>query len=172
MKLHVAKAPVTWVLVADAKTAQIYLPTLSEHRIPLVGNGKRRHTEIRREWGLTPILAKPLTAESAQHYEIGRNRLGRVFESFSSLRHMASPHIDVHKEIRQHFATRIADFLANAKMGKAFDRLVLVAPPEMLGEIDAKLDDNIRRKLKYKVAKMFAGFNAAELAERLKDYLR
>lgn len=172
MELHIAKAPITWVLVADAKTAQIYLPTLTEHRIPLDGNGKRQHAEMRQEWELAPILAKPLTAESAQDYEMGRNRLGRVFESFSSTRHMASPHIDVHKEIRQHFAARIASFLANAKMGKAFDRLVLVAPPEMLGEIDAMLDDNICRKLKYKVAKMFAGFNAAELAERLKDYLR
>lgn len=167
MELHVAKPLVTWVLVADARTAQIYMPKVVEHRIPLCGNSKHRHVDETRERVLAPILVKPLSAESAKDYETGRNATGVVFESFSSARHMAAPHLDAREKVRQRFAKRVADFVAGAKNGEAFDRLVLVAPPEMLGEIDAALHENIRRKVTLRVAKELTHMNGPALTEHL-----
>lgn len=170
MESHLKKQPATWVLVADGRTAQIYMPKREEHRIPLAGNGKRRHAKEIHERELVPILAKPLAAESLEDYEMGRNKTGMVFESFSSARHMAEPHVDARKEMKRHFAERIADFIGSAKNGEAFNRLVLVAPPEMLGEIDAALNDTIRRKVTAKVAKELTHYAEEELTTRLKGY--
>lgn len=170
MELRVNKTPVTWVLVADAKRAQIYIPKLVERRIPLAGNSKHRHAEEIHARELTPILAKPLAAESLGDYELGRNKTGMVFESFSSARHMAEPHMDARKEIKRHFARRIADFIGSAKNGQAFDRLVLVAPPEMLGEIDAMLSETIQRKVTQKIAKELAHASPEALTRHLQAY--
>lgn len=164
------KAPVTWILVADARSAQIYMPKWVEHRIPLAGNSKHRHAEKTHERVLTPILARPLSAESAKDYETGHNATGMVFESFSSARHMAAPHQDAREKVRQRFARRIADFVVAAKNGEAFEKLVLVAPPEMLGEIDAVLSENIRRKVTAKVAKELTHCTNVELTARLAEY--
>lgn len=164
------RAPVIWVLVADGNQAQIYFPKLVEHRIPLAGNSRHHHMEEVRERVLTPVLAKPLSAESLKDYETGRNATGMVFESFSSARHMAEPHLDARKEVKQRFARHIADFMGKAKDGEAFDRLVLVAPPEMLGEISAALTDTIRRKVTAKVAKELTYCTETELTAHLRDY--
>lgn len=170
METHVEKSIITWVLVADARQAQIYMPKRIERRIPLAGNGKQRHTSERVERELTAILVKPLSAESAKDYETGSNKTGMVFESFSSARHMAEPHLDARKEVKRHFARRIADFIGGAKNGEAFDRLVIVAPPEMLGEINASLDEHTRRKVTAKVAKELTHCTEEELTAYLAEY--
>lgn len=170
MKAHVHRPSVTWVLVADAKQAQIYTPKQVERRIPLVGNGKHRHVEEIHARELAPILARPLSAESAKNYETGRNKTGMVFESFSSARHMAEPHLDARKEVMQRFARRVADFIGSAKNGEAFDRLVLVAPPVMLGEIDACLTEHIQRKVTAKVPRELTRCTEVELTGRLGKY--
>lgn len=173
--MHMEKAPITWVLVADARTAQIYLPKFTERYIPLADNGNRHPSSEQHIREFKPILVKPFTAESLKIYETGRNKTGIVFESFSpsrhsAVRHMAEPHVDVRKEIKQHFARRIADFINQAKDGKAFDRLILIAPPEMLGEIDAKLSRNIRRKVILRLAKELTHKSTEDLACYLKNY--
>lgn len=63
MQLHIEKAPVTWIVVADGKTAQVYTRKLA------------------------PVLAKPLMAESATIYQMGRNQTGMVHESIGAARH-------------------------------------------------------------------------------------
>lgn len=161
------KTSITWILVADAKTAQIYAPVLVEHRIPLASNSKRHPVIEQHTMELTPVLAKALLAESPAAYEIGRNATGMIFKSFSSARHMGQPHVDTRKEVKQHFAQCIANFLSTAKMGKAFDRLVLVAPPEMLGEIDARLEKKIRKKVMARLPKELTHMDEHALAKHL-----
>ena len=134
MEKDVLISPKLWILVADAKQAQIYLPRLVTHRIPMSGNGIHRHMSERQDYELEPVLAKPLCAQSRAEYEAGRNQTGMVFESFSSVRHMAEPRVDLRDEIKEHFARQIADYLAQPEQIHAFDRLILVAPPKMLGK--------------------------------------
>ena len=163
------KKPATWILVADGKTAQIYTPKIVEHRIPLAGNGKHRHKKETHALELAPILAKPLMAESSTIYQMGRNQTGMVFESAGGARHMSEPHIDARKEVKQCFAQRIADLLNRSKMGEAFDRLVLAAPPMMLGEIELRLDDNIRHKVTATLPKELTHLSRHKLIAHLND---
>lgn len=160
---------VTWFLVADGRQAQVYARAEVERRIPVGGRGRRRPVREVHSVELVPLLLRPLAAESAEMYQVGRNQTGMVFESGSSARHMSEPRMDARKEVKQHFAQRVADFLSRAKMGAAFDRLVLVAPPEMLGEIEARLTDKVRRKVVAKRAKELTHLDARALAEHLVD---
>lgn len=162
----IARPPVKWVLVADGRTAQIYMPKAVERRIPMAG-GSHRHSEAAHEVELAPVLARPLAAESLESYQTGRNQTGMVFESFSPARHMGEPHLDARREIKRRFAGRIAHFLNMAKDGKAFDRLILVAPPEMLGEIESRLGKKIQRKVTARLPKELTHLNAQALNEHL-----
>jgi protein required for attachment to host cells len=156
---------ITWFLVADGRQAQVYTRAAVERRIPIGGRGRHVHEVHSVE--LVPLLLKPLMAESADVYQVGRNQTGMVFESGSNMRHMGEPHVDARKEVKQHFAQRVADFLGSAKTGAAFDRLVLVAPPSMLGEIEARLSTKIRRKLVATLPKELTHLDARQLVEHL-----
>jgi protein required for attachment to host cells len=161
------KHAVTWILVADGRQAQIYTRAEVDHHIPMGGRGRRRPVEKVQVAELMPLLLQPLKAESVDIYKVGRNLTGMVFESGSSARHMGSPHVDAREEVKQHFAQRIVDFLGNAKMGMAFDRLVLVAPPEMLGEIKARLEPSIGAKVSATLAKELTHLDTRALTEHL-----
>ncbi len=170
MENDVLRSPTLWILVADAKQAQIYVPRFVTHHIPLSGNGMHRHMIDRREHELEPLLESPLSAESKSDYDAGRNQTGMVFESFSSARHMSSPHVDLREEIKDHFAHKIANFLAHPERFAAFDQLIIVAPPKMLGKIDGCLSEKIRHKIKQKLAKELTKESPKSLAEHLHGY--
>ncbi|MFZ4541271.1 MAG: host attachment protein [Rickettsiales bacterium] len=161
------KHAVTWILVADGKQAQVYTKATIEHHVPMGGRGRRCPVEEVQVAELVPLLLRPLVAESADIYQMGRNQTGMVFESGSSARHMGEPHVDARIEVKQHFAQRIADLLNRAKMGDAFDQLVLVAPPKMLGEIKARLEPSIGAKVSATLAKELTHLDTRALTEHL-----
>lgn len=162
-----AKHSVTWILVADGKQAQVYMKATVEHHVPMGGRGRRRPVEEVQVAELVPLLLKPLVVESADIYQMGRSLTGMVFESGSSARHMGEPHVDAREEVKQHFAKRIADLLNRAKMGDAFDQLILVAPPKMLGEIKARLEPSICAKVNATLAKELTHLDTRALTEHL-----
>lgn len=161
--------PKTWILVADAKTAQIYTRKLIEKHIPMAGNALHKHIEEVHEVELMPVLEKKLQGEPADIYQTGRNLTGTVFESVGSARHMAEPHIDARKEVKQHFAQEIADLLNSPEMEKAFDRLVLAAPPNMISDIEKHLNEKVRGKVTKKIPKELANLSTQELTKHLAD---
>jgi protein required for attachment to host cells len=138
--------PVTWILVADGRQAEIYIRKSVERRIPLGSNGLHRHYQEIHEPELVPVGVR-LHAESRDEYDASRRQLGRVFESATPARSIAEPRLDVREEIRQHFAKEIAERLENAEFGGAFDRLVLIAPPKILGELKKHLRKSVLNKV-------------------------
>lgn len=165
--VQIAKPPITWILVADGRQAQVYTRQKIEKLIPVTGNSKRNQfTEvISRE--PVPVPGMKWEAESAEQYQVEKNATGMVFESASSARHMAEPRTNVHEEIKDHFAKTIAEQLNRAKAQKAFDRLVLIAPAKMLGEIKKQLDESVLQKLVMEMSKDLTHYNAEELASHL-----
>jgi len=150
--VRVAHPPVIWILVADSKQAQIYVRQQVEKRVPVNGNALRDPFSDITACEPVPVEGMRWTAESADQYEAGRNSVGMVFESAAGAgRHMNEPHIDIKDEVRNHFARSIAGHLERAREAKAFDRLVLIAPAKMLGEIKKQLNKNV---LKMVVAEM------------------
>lgn len=161
------KIPLTWFLVADGRTAQIYTYKRVERLIPRGGDSSRQHYDESWEKILVPVTGTKLDASSDENYETGNARLGRVFESQGSTRHMSEPREDIHDEIRHDFVKAITSKLSLAKSKKAFDQLVLVASPKMLGEIKKHLADNVRKSVVAELSKDFTKFNDKTLSQHL-----
>jgi protein required for attachment to host cells len=111
-------------------------------------------------------------AESTDQYQVGRNATGMVFGSAGSARHMAEPHVDAREEVKQHLAVVIARALDAAKTQKRFNRLVLVAPPKMLGEIKKHLSKAVLKAVVAELPKELTHYDGAELLEHLQDVLQ
>lgn len=165
--VQIVKPLITWILVADAKQAQIYIRQKIEKLVPLAGNSRRNQFAevIARE--PVPVPGMKWEAESAEQYEVGRNATGMVFESVNSARSMSEPHMDVHEEIKDRFAKTIAEQLNHAKTEKSFDRLVLIAPAKMLGEIKKHLDEKVVKCVAAEMPKDLTHFDTQALANHL-----
>ena len=118
----------TWILVADGARARI-----------LQSEG----------WGtgLTPVPGQAREMNNPPTREQGTERPGRVQESANSARHAMAPRVDWHRYEKHLFAAELAGVLNRAGHEKAFDRLVIVAPPSTLGDLRAKLDKNTRKRV-------------------------
>lgn len=167
--VQIVKPPVTWILIADGRQAQVYARRKVEKLMPLAGNSRRNQFEEIITQEPVPIPGMKWEAESAEQYQVGRNATGMVFESANSARSMGEPHIDVHEEIKQHFAKVIAGHINQAKAEKIFDRLVLVAAPKMLGEIKKHLHTKILKCIAAEMPKDLTHYESEELLQHLKD---
>ncbi len=157
--IPIIKQPVTWVLVADGRRAQVYVRERVE----------RRGSVIREP---VPVIDMCLEAEPVSDYETGRNATGMVFESVGGARHMSEPHMDAREKVKQHLATAIVDALETAKTEGRFDRLVLAAPPKMLGEIKKRLSKSALKCVIAALPKDLTHYEGDELLERLRGTLQ
>lgn len=159
--------PVTWVLVADARQAQIYTKKIVEKHVPMTGTGG--HMKEVRELELVPILPSNIMAESEGDYQIGRNATGMVFESFSTAVHMNEPHVTVEDEIRRNFSIKITEMLNSPQVKGNFDRLIIVAPPKMLNDLENGINKEVSKKIVGKLAKELTHYSGVELLKHLRD---
>jgi protein required for attachment to host cells len=119
-----------WVLIADASGARL----LQTHRLEADGGFHQIATFHNDE----------LEADHASRH----NKPGRSFDSAGTgQRHAIEPHSDPAKAIKMKFADRLAHELNQAALAGKFERLVIAAPPAMLGEIRAALDSHAAPKL-------------------------
>lgn len=165
----IIKPPVTWILVADGKSAQVYTRMVGEKRIPLAGNAKHPHYDEAFIQELAPVPAMDFKAESPEIYETGRDRLARVQESANSAHHMSEPHINIHEEIKRHLMKTVAARLAKALAEKSFDKLVLIAPPKMLGELREYLAPAVKKRIAAEMPKDLTHYEGEELLQHLRD---
>lgn len=164
-----AKYPITWVLVADGKQAQVYAHAVEEKSVPLAGNAKHRHYDASPARILTPIPGMRWEAESPKAYETGRNATGMVFASVGGARHIGEPHIDARREVKQHFASDLAAQINDAREKKRFDRLVLAAPPRMLGEVRTHLSEAVRKVVIAELPKELTQCDSRTLQEHIRE---
>lgn len=120
----------TLVLVADGGSAHFY-----------------RHDGPTR--GLEPIPEAAMTNDLVPAHEMKSDRPGRVQESASSARHAVDPGLDPHRAAKTAFAQAIALRLGQAQ----FDRLLLVAPPRMLGDLRQALPSKVASRLAGEIGK-------------------
>lgn len=131
-KVKGKKNPVTWVLVADAREARICVRG-------------RNH-------GLLIPVGGVLKAESVER-EQGRHALGRVYESKGAARHMVEPTVDIKQETRQRFIHQVTEKLEEAWEHQAFDRLVLIGPPKVIGDLRKNMPDEVKQTVIAEVGK-------------------
>ena len=107
--------------------------------------------------GLEPLPSGEMTAGAAPTREIGSDRPGRVHDRMGPGRHAMAPRTDWHDQEKQQFVRQVAERIDIAARDKAFDRLVLVAPPKALGEL--------RTAMAPQTAKLVAGELAKDLTK-------
>ena len=79
--------------------------------------------------------------------EILSDRQGRHANEAAFGRHAVDPREDVQHHIEHAFASEITSALDRAAEKKDFDRIVVIAPPKMLGELRATMSKRLKSLL-------------------------
>ena len=125
MPMH--HVPLTWVLVADGRQAQIFT---------------RHINPIDEELELQPVFPMPLKAKPVER-ETGRKIQPRIFQSVGKMRHALEPSVNIEHETVKRFMDEIAEKLGKAWEGKFFERLILIAPAPVIGELRKALPKEV-----------------------------
>lgn len=142
----------TWVLVSDGARAQFY-----------VSDGH----------SLAPALDHTLAAPTRSHArEAESDRPGRSFDSAGQGRHAMEPPTDWKTHEKDALARAVAEELRHAANRRDFDRLVVVASPEMLGDLRDCFDKVVAQRVVAEIAKDLTHLDARELPSHLGDALR
>ncbi len=143
---------ITWVLVADGSRARI-----------LARKGKERH--------LHPAVAEDFIATNLPSRDLASDRPGRQRAAPGMAMHAMDPRTDAHRLEKADFARALARQLDHAAATGTFDRLVLVAPPQTLGELRAALAEETRRRVAAELAKDLTRMPESEIAARIEEAL-
>ncbi len=112
----------TWVLLAQRANARLYEQEKA-------GGELHRVQEI------------PHPEGRLKNREISSDKSGRLFDSFHS-RHTVSKSPDPKEQVAREFAQHLAQILQQGRTGNRYQKLVLVAEPQFLGELRAALDSH------------------------------
>jgi len=134
----------TWILVADGARARI-----------LLSEGWQS--------GLALVHSEENEASTEPTRDLGSDRPGRVHDSADVGRHAMAPRVDWQRQEKAQFAARMAAYLNKGAKDGAFDRLVLVAPPQALGDLRAKLDKCARTRVSAELNKDLTNLAEHEL---------
>ena len=134
----------TWIVVANGTTARAL-------ECEAVGKG------------LNPAPAFGMTVESPPTRELGSDRPGRVHDRFGPGRHAMEPKADWHRQDKAMFAKAVGERIGSAARDGVFDRMVLVAPPTVMGDLRAALDRNTRDLVSGEVTKDLTSSTESEI---------
>lgn len=115
-----------------------------------------------------PTVAMPdLTMSNPPTREQGTDKPGRTFESTGSRRSAYEPPTDWHEQAKRDFARDVAEVLKEKARNGAFDNLILVAPPAMLGNLRPLLSAETKGKLLGEVNKDYTQLTPREIKQQL-----
>jgi protein required for attachment to host cells len=149
------KALRTWILVADAGHARVL--EMTDAKAPL-----------------RPVVGGELVADAVHGHarDLKSDRPGRAYGGPTGQRSAMEPHQDPHLVEKHRFAKLVADRLETAATEGAFDRLVLVAPPKMLGDLRIDLSARTASMIVGELAKDLVKTPTAELPGHLSALLQ
>lgn len=145
------KAVKMWILVADGARARIFFND---------GPGK----------GLKPAVPDEFVADHPPTRDVISDRPGSKAGPGGAASHGYAPRTDWHKFEKHKFAASMAKVLNEAAHRNDFDRLVLVAPPEPLGALRAKLTPTARGRVVQEIGKDLTGISVHDLPSRLNQH--
>lgn len=126
------------VVVANSSFAEIYTIELGREMV------KKHHLDF--------------PAGREKDGQILSDRPGRSFSKFGGERHALSSEVDIHTHEQQVFAHQIVDLIKKAQVEHLFERLVLIAPPEFLGELRRCLPESAKKLIYKEFSKDFPAF--------------
>ncbi len=141
----------TWIVVADGAHAKIFLNDRAGKNLVL-----------------HPV--REMNIQIPPTRELGTDRPGRVHNR-GGVRHAMSVHTDWHNAEKEKFAKQVASFVDEAVNEKLIDRLVLVAPARVLGDLRRALSKSAASIVKGEVSKDLVKIDAKSLVDHLSDIL-
>lgn len=141
----------TWVLVADGEKA-LFLRNQTDGEDPFL-------EVIRQE-----------EQENPPNREQAANRRGR-FNDGPSVHRSAVDDTDWHQLAKDRFAKEIAEILYKQAHKGAFEKIILVAPPNTLGELRSELHQEVADKVVGEVPKTLTNHPIDEIEKILKGEL-
>jgi protein required for attachment to host cells len=142
------KELVTWVVVADGSRSKVF---------QAAGKGK---IEMKSETAVPHPPSRDIDAD----------RPGRTFDSAGVGRHAKEPPTDPHDKAETDFLHALAQQLSAAREKKAFDRLIVIAPPRALGVLRAAYSKKLASAVSKELAHDLTGFETPALEAYLKDH--
>ncbi len=142
------KPTTTWILIADGARARIF----ANH-----GPGK----------GIEAVDGGTFATDHRPDRDIMSDKPGRAFESVGDTRHAYEPRHDPHRELKRSFSGELADMLDEKLAAKVFDRVILVAPPAMLGDLRSALSAHLKAAVYAELDKDLTKTPEAELPQHL-----
>jgi len=143
----------TWILVADTSRAKLFSTELRES-----------------EWSMIQEFEHP-EGHKKSHDLAPSSPPGRMQQGATAGGHHTAvePRSTPKEAETDRFAQRLTEHLEKATANRAFDSLVLVAPPQFLGLLKGTLGKQSATHLRTTVDKDLSMFGTIELRERLID---
>lgn len=141
----------TWVMIADAARARFF-----------------RLTDKRR---LEPAFDEDIVGTTLKSSEISSDRPGRVFDSAGDGRHGAEPATDPKRHAKFELAHEVCGILDAERKKQSFEQLVIVAPPQFLGDLRTVLSDHVKHLIVVEVNKDLSMLSETDLESHLADVL-
>lgn len=142
---------ITWVLVSDAARGRFF--KLSEER------------------KLISAYNHDLIGETQPDRDIASDRPGRTFDRGGDGRHAKEPHTDPKRHAKAELAQEIGRVLDDERKKHAFDRLILVAPPQFLGDLRTAMSKSVQDLVVAEVNKDLSKLAPHQLETQLSDVL-
>ncbi len=120
----------TWILVASLARARLF--ELGKR------NGDFELFEI-------ATFVNP-DGRGSEHSQV-TDRLPRVNESANTARHAIEPHTSLREKSANQFAQELDEALENGRVTHRYERLVLIALPEFLGTLHARLNRHVCERI-------------------------
>ncbi len=161
----------TWLVVADGERAAVYVRQRKERFVPMRAKqgATHDHYNATSEWELQPV--RQLAGEAPEAYDI-EQRKGRSFDSAGHHRHRTGDKLDIQDELSRRLMDDLASMLNDAFVQHEFHRLVIAAPPKLLGELRAKLDKQVQQVVIAELDKNLSNEPLPQLADMFSDTLR
>lgn len=140
----------TWILISDGAKAKIYDYNGPKHKLTLVDDAKFKHTN------------KPTR-------ELTSTERGRSLQTYGSSMSSLDPRTDPHEHEKQKFAQELAKFLDTKH--KRYERLIVAAPPKMLGYIREKLSKQQIQKTVASIDKDLTNASEVEIEKHLQNII-
>lgn len=138
----------------------------------LLADGRRARVLVERRRGAT--LEEP----ADWSMQIGpdelydpQDRAPRSFDRVGAGRHAMDKGRSLHEQEEENFLKRVAERIGEAGKHKAFDHLVIAAPPRALGILRERLPDGVKTRIRAETPKDLLDEDAPKLRERLRELL-
>ncbi len=146
------KPSTTWILIADGATARVISFDDKEHALGSVDD----------------IL---LEGNRLPDHDLVADRPGRAFDRVGGGRHGMEPRTDPQRIEHQRFAREIIAALELARQKNRYDRLILVAPPKMMGDLRGMLPPAVAETVSGEVTKDLTKIPIHDLPAHLETVL-